>query len=146
MKLYCYDNEAQGDPHAVVLELSDSDAAAVNVVLERDGYIRGRKLGTFVKVTDQESGRVYEVASAPCAANCHCAMVARLVEESGELRAPDKRVRDALSAILSYNWPSEETDYERSIESGDIEPMPGSGHVFEALTIVRAYLDGQETN
>lgn len=61
------------------------------------------------------------------------------------LQPPSKLVRDALSDILNYNWSDEETDYEHSIESGDIEPMPGSGHVFEALTTVRAYLDGVTT-
>lgn len=60
------------------------------------------------------------------------------------IQSPDKRVRDALSDILNYNWPSEHADYDRSIESGDIEPMPGSGHVFEALVTVREWLDQRE--
>lgn len=65
-----------------------------------------------------------------------------LAQEPQALQPPDKRVRDALSDILNYHWDAEETDYEQSIEQGDIEPGPGSGHVFEALTTVRDYLDG----
>lgn len=64
--------------------------------------------------------------------------------EATVLGPPSKRVRDALASILEYNWASEETDYEHAIEQGDIEP-PGSGHVFEALRVVRSYLDGKET-
>lgn len=60
------------------------------------------------------------------------------------LQSPDKRVRDALSSILAYNWASEEADYVEAVRVGDIEAAPGSGHVYEALTIVRAYLDGSK--
>lgn len=58
---------------------------------------------------------------------------------------PSKRIRDALADILAYNWPSEQADYAHAIEVGDIEPMPGSGHVYEALVTVRKWLDEGES-
>jgi hypothetical protein len=58
-----------------------------------------------------------------------------------------RRVLEAMRSIVDYNWADEEEDYAKSVRVGDIEPAPGSGHVYEALTIVSAFLtqlEGQE--
>lgn len=83
MKLYCYDGEDavmldEGNPHAVVLELDEIDYARLDAA-RREELLGVHEIGTWVRVTDRETGREYEVASAPCGAPCRCAAVAREV-------------------------------------------------------------------
>jgi hypothetical protein len=79
-RLYCYDGEVGDDPHAVQIELSPDDADRVRAEREAEPRPGRYALGVFVEVTDQQDGKRWKVASAPCGLGCHCAAVARPVE------------------------------------------------------------------
>lgn len=80
VKLYCFDREIGGDPHAVILDLSREDSEAFDRQKEDEYRDLGRyEVGRYIDVTDQSTGRRWRVASAPCGLGCHCAAVAQPV-------------------------------------------------------------------
>lgn len=79
MKLYAYAVEPKGDPHAVIINVSEDDGQAFDD--RRQAEDVGREdIGDFMEVTDILTGDRWEVASAPCGSACRCAAVARPVE------------------------------------------------------------------
>lgn len=80
--VFAYDGDAdRNDPHAVRLAISHIDAARVDAVREAEAkrHLGAYDTGTYVQVTDVPTGIVWEIASAPCGAGCHCAATARRV-------------------------------------------------------------------
>ena len=49
--------------------------------------------------------------------------------------------REAIGRVVDYCWSTEERDYERAVEQGDIEPGD-TRHVFTDLRLVQAWLNG----
>jgi hypothetical protein len=76
IKVYCYDRERGEDPHARVIEISREDANRFDALRERERVGR-RAIGRYVRVTDLVTTTPVEIASHPCAADCHCGVVVR---------------------------------------------------------------------
>jgi hypothetical protein len=55
---------------------------------------------------------------------------------------PPDDVRDAIARIVDYNWADEEDDYAECADDGGINNAR-TGHIFESLRQVHAYLTGQ---
>lgn len=82
-KLYCHDTPSDGNPHAVVIEVSDEDSARFEGARdsERDVGIGMNAPGGWLLMTDLNTGDAYRVRTYPCGAGCRCA--AQAVRLSG---------------------------------------------------------------
>lgn len=81
LALYCYDGDQdglRGPSNAVVLHLSVEDYQ-LHFNADEKLHVGTHAIGRYVEVTDQATGKRYNVASAPCGSGCHCAAIAERV-------------------------------------------------------------------
>lgn len=134
MKLYAFASEdavraADGDPHAVVLELSPEDHRKFGDQRDRERVSR-YEIGKYVSVTDTDTGERWRVASAPCGIGCHCAAVAEkeatMNEEQIKARLEELRI-ELREERISWGGLADLQGLAEHIEPGDVELLEPAG-------------------
>jgi len=73
-RIYCYAGPTGTDPQEIVLVLSDEDVNSYFEAKAADSHLdRNARPETWVKVTDQETGKRWMIAAVSCSADCRCA-------------------------------------------------------------------------
>lgn len=77
IKLYGHAEFLGSDPHGRIIEISPGTAAIIDAFREEERRGLSRwEIGGFLSITDIH-GAHWEVASAPCGQQCHCAAIIR---------------------------------------------------------------------
>lgn len=78
-KIYAYAHPSRQDPHALQLLISTEDSERVAEQFARETDLKPYESGEWFRVTDQSTGREWEIRTAPCERSCRCACDARAV-------------------------------------------------------------------
>lgn len=87
MRLYGYPSTLLAGTRGVApedqrqIEVGDQDMERLTGQWLSEATLPNDAVGEFIEVTDQESGKPYRVASAPCGLGCRCACVIVRAEE-----------------------------------------------------------------